>query len=111
MTRHFICVWNQIYGWEPKPYTYHEVETNTTTEGVAINMPEHLRRKVLDIGLVDGEINLARQQIVNTPAIYRPIVTLFHFSSFRSLSHSLSLSLSFSLSFSVFSLFSPPGGE
>jgi len=55
---------NKIYGWEPKPYTYHEVETNTTTEGVAINMPEHLRRKVLDIGLVDGEINLARQQIV-----------------------------------------------
>lgn len=57
----------QIYDWQPIPYTYKELVDQKTDEGVEINMPDELKKKVLNIAMFNGELNKSRQAIVRDP--------------------------------------------
>ena len=60
----------QIFGWEPKPYTYEEIQSGVTEEKVDLNMPELLKNNVVELGQINGQVDLARKKIV-TPSIRR----------------------------------------
>jgi len=55
---------NKIYDWQPIPYTYKELVDQKTEEGAEINMPDELKKKVLNIAMFNGELNKSRQAIV-----------------------------------------------
>lgn len=55
---------NKIFDWEPKPYTYNEINEGKTEEKKEINMPEDLKSKLLNLGLYKESINRTRLQIV-----------------------------------------------
>jgi len=55
---------NKIFGWEPKPYTYEEIQSGVTEEKVDLNMPELLKNNVVELGQINGQVDLARKKIV-----------------------------------------------